>query len=239
MSIYDESAFPVSDEIASVHATQLRQLGEPGTWGTGTQRIAVAAQARQAGYAAGVLEQEPGSREPEEIDFPAAVRDFIRKLAVAPKDVVKSDYEEVRASGLSDEEYVEIVGIVSRATNVDIFARGIGVPLQPLPEPQPGQPSRERPPEAIPEHAWVPTIPNGAAGGEIGEELYQGKPKPYIIRGLSLVPDELRRHVTLEYAQYLPIPRILDMEYSHHTGLTRPQVEVVAGRVSSINECFF
>ena len=62
---------------------------------------------------------------------------------------------------------------------------------------------------------------------------------PFIIRALSLVPAETHAHVELEQVQYLPLDRFGDYEYQHHEGLTRPQVEVVAGRVSAINECFY
>jgi AhpD family alkylhydroperoxidase len=31
----------------------------------------------------------------------------------------------------------------------------------------------------------------------------------------------------------------MNFDYNHHEGLTRPQVEVVAGRVSAINDCFY
>ena len=123
--------------------------------------------------------------------------------------------------------------------NLDIFARGIGVDLRPLPAARPGAPSRERPAAAVKELAWVPTVPNPPAGGEAADELYGGKPKPYIVRALSLVPDELRRHLELEEVQYLPLQHIFVTDYRHHEGFSRAQVEVVAGRVSALNECFF
>ena len=43
----------------------------------------------------------------------------------------------------------------------------------------------------------------------------------------------------LEEVQYLPLRHILKPNYQHHEGLTRSQVEIVAGRISAINECFF
>jgi len=239
MPIYQDSKYPVSDPLAAVHASQLGQLGAPGTWGTGAQRIAIAQEARQAGFDAGVLEAPTDAGERSEARFPQAALDFVRKLAVSPKDISKDDYDAVRRGGLGDAEYVEIVGIVSRITSVDVFARGIGVPLRPLPEAQPGQPSRDRPEAAKQELAWVPTIPNPPEGGALADELYRGKPIPYIIRGMSLVPDEVRRHVELEEAQYLPLERIPQLDYEPDDGLTRAQIELVAGRVSAINECFF
>ena len=172
-------------------------------------------------------------------NFPDGVRRAIHTLAVAPKDFDETRYDDARRAGLSDEEFVEMVGIVSRVVDLDVFARGVGVALRPLPEPRPGQPSRQRPAEARKEHAFVPTLPNPPEGGAFADELYGGQPKPYIVRALSLVPDELRRHLELEEVQYLPLKNILDPKFRQHEGLDRAQVEVVAGRVSAINECFF
>ena len=159
--------------------------------------------------------------------LPDAARKMVRRLAVDPKDLDETSYREAREGGLTDEEYVEIVGLVSRVTDLDIFARGIGVDLRPLSA------------AAVRELAWVPTVPNPPEGGEAADELYGGKPKPYIVRALSLVPGELRRHLELEEVQYLPLHRIFVPDYRHHEGFSRAQVEVVAGRVSALNECFF
>ena len=237
MPAYSDSQYPVRDDLAEVHAAQLDQLAEPGAWGTGAQRLAVAAEARRAGRDAGRLELD--GAEPADDVLPEAARTLVRRLAVDPKDVDEACYEEARRGGLSDEEYVEIVGIVARIANLDIFARGVGVDPRPLPAARSGAPSRERPAAATRELAWVPTVPNPPDGGAAADELYGGRPKPYIVRALSLVPGELRRHLELEEVQYLPLDRIMVPDHQHHEGFSRAQAEVVAGRVSALNECFF
>ncbi|MBT5939780.1 MAG: hypothetical protein HOG95_07610 [Rhodospirillaceae bacterium] len=239
MSIYKDSEYQVRTDLADIHASQLDQLGAPGTWGTGQQRLAIAAEARKAGYDASVLEEPKESGAPIEVELPEVARNVVRHLAVSPKDFNEAAYNNARSGGLSDEEYVEIVGIVARISSLDVFARGIGVPLRPLPSPQPGEPSRDRPEAAIREEAWVPTIPNPPEGGEAAEEHFAGQPKPYIVRALSLVPEEMHRHVELEEIQYLPLRHIMEPDYQHHEGFTRAQVELVAGRVSALNECFY
>ena len=239
MGLYDDSSYPVRPDLDAVHENQIGRMGAPGSWGYGTQRLAVAIEARNAGYAAGVLEAAEDCEETAEVDLPKVARRVIGALAVAPKDISEDFYNQALDDGLSDAEYVEIVGVVARITDFDVFARGIGVPLRPLPPPEPGLPSRQRPAEAVPEQAWPPTVPSGPKGGETGKSLYGGKPKSYIVRGLSLVPDELRAHLELEEVQYLPLARIGEWDYQHHEGQTRAQVEVVAARISAINECFF
>ncbi|MBO22384.1 MAG: hypothetical protein CMM26_08460 [Rhodospirillaceae bacterium] len=238
MNLYEESDFPVRADLEAAHQTQFDRFSQPGTWGSGAQRVAVIAAARQACIDAGVLEapDNPGVGSNEEL--PKVVRDIIAKIAVSPKDIDLDFYNAAIGSGLSDAEYTEIVGLVSFICNLDVFARGIGVTPRPLPKPQPGEPSRTRPEEAVQEHAFVPTIPNPPEGGERAKAMY-GPFKPYIMRAMSLVPEEFADHIALERAQYLPLEKIMDFDFDHHDGLTRPQAEVIAGRVSALNDCFY
>ncbi len=239
MTLYADSQYPVREDLDAVHAEQLDQLADPGTWGTGAQRLAIAREVRQACYDTDIQEEPQDTGPLSTVALPEAVCATIRKLAVAPRDFVEESYEEARNGGLSDEEYVEIVGIVSRLTDMDVFARGIGVPLRPLPAAREGRPSRVRPGVAKKEMAWVPTVPNLPEGGEEAAEIYGEDYRPYIIRSLSLVPDEVRRHLALEEVQYLPMKNVFVKDYQHHEGFTRAQVELIAGRVSALNECFY
>ena len=238
MSIYADSTYPVREDVAVIHTHQFEQLGSPGTWGTAAQRIAIVSEAREASYETGVLEKpdDPGAM--PDIGLSAVVRRVVHRLAVSPKDLDQDFYDQAIQEGLSDVEYVELVGLIARFTCFDVFARGIGVPLRPLPAPQSGQPTRDRPSTAVLEKAWVPTIPAGPDGGDFGLALF-GPWQPYIMRGLSLVPDEYRAHHDLEEVQYMPSAHFMEFDYQHHEGLTRPQAEIVASRVSALNECFY
>ena len=239
MSLYADSKYPVRDEISEVHARQLKGLAAPGTWGTGAQRRAVAVEARKASYEAGLLEPPPDGPEEADVQVSEATRRIVHTIATSVPDLDRQFFDEALAAGLSNGEYVELVGVVSRIVDLDVFARGIGVVPRALPPAEPGAPTREHPETAVLEHAFVPTVPNGPNGGEIGAALYHGHPMPYIVRAMSLVPDELRAHVELEIAHYTRLDRLFDYEYQHHEGLTRPQAEVVAGRVSALNDCFY
>lgn len=238
MEFYSDSPYPVRDDIAAVHAQQINGWGAPGTWGTGAQRLSVATEARRACIEAGLLEA-PDEGMPARTGLPEIVRRIVAALAVRPQDIDQNFYIEALKTGLADAEYCEIVGLVARITNIDVFARGLGVSLRPLPDAEPGEPSRIRPAMAVQELAWVPTIPNPPEGGEEADELYGGHPMPYIMRAMSLVPSEYRMHIGLEMVQYLPLQHILDYGYQHHDGLSRAQAEIVAGRVSALNECFY
>lgn len=238
MTIYAESAYPVRKDLETIHAGQISALGDPGTWGTGAQRLAIVQEARAARYSAGVQEADEAPQIAD-AELPEAARRVARQLAVRPQDFDRKVYDAALTDGLSDAAYTEIVGLVSRISNFDVLARGLGIDMVPLPTAKTGAPTQVRPVEAVQEDAWVPTIPNGAAGGELGKDLYGGQMMPYIIRSLSLVPEELRAHLELEEIQYLPLERFMEFDYEHHPGFSRPQVEVVAARVSVFNECFY
>jgi len=238
MSFYDDSKYPVTEDISAIHAHQFGQLGSPGTWGTAALRVAIVNEARQAGYQAGVLEKPENPGAISDVKLSEVARRVVHRLAISPKDMDKAFYDQAIGEGLTDVEYVEILGLIARFTCFDVFARGIGVPLRPLPTPQSGAPSRARPETAFVEKAWVATIPNPPEGGELAKELF-GPWQPYIMRGLSLVPEEFKAHFELEEVQYMPSAHFLEFDYRHHEGLTRPQAEIVAGRISALNECFY
>jgi hypothetical protein len=238
MSFYSDSAYPIRDDIDQIHAIQFGKLKLPGTWGTGEQRLAIISEARQAAFHAGILEEPNDPGIIPEIELSPVTRRVVGRLAITPKDMDQEFYNQAIEEGLSDSQYVEIVGLVSRFMCFDIFARGIDIPLRPLPSPKSGPPSRKRPKEALIEKAWVPTIPNFPEGGEISKILF-GPWQPYIMRGLSLVPEEFTAHFDLEEIQYMPSAHFLEFDYQHHESLSRPQVEIVAARVSALNECFY
>lgn len=239
MSLYADSPYAVSEDLVAVHVRQLQSIALPGTWYSGAQRRTVGVEARNAGYAAGLLETPSGGPEQGDCELPQSVLRVVRTIAASVHELDKDFFDAAIADGINEAEYVEVVGLVSRLVDLDVFARGIGVSPRPLPPAATGEPNRERPDTALIEHAWVPTVPNGPEGGEIGGALYHGQPMPYIVRALSLVPDELRAHVELEIAHYTRLDKLFDYDYQHHEGLTRPQAELVAGRVSALNDCFY
>ena len=132
MSFYADSDYPVGAELDGAHAAQFANFARAGTWGTAAQRLAVISEARQAGIDAGLLEapDEPGAM--PDAELPQAVCDVIRTLAVDCPDFDQDTYQAARDAGLSDPEFTELVAIVSFVVNLDVFARGIGVPLRPL-----------------------------------------------------------------------------------------------------------
>ena len=82
------------------------------------------------------------------------------------------------------------LGVVVVGVNLDALHRGLGVPPEPLPEPQAGEPSRARPP-SVSGGAWVPWI---ALDSPEARALFSGLPRvPNVLRALSLVRARMRR----------------------------------------------
>lgn len=239
MSLYADSPYPIKEEIVALHNAELQSIAQTGMWLTGKERTATAQYARFARLEAKLQEGNGTAREPDSKLLSSTLRRVISKVATAPQSIDLGFFKESLASGIREEEYVEAIGIVSRVVNLDIFARGLGIPMRVLHEPSSGVPKLKRPASAIAEGAWVATVPSDTGKDTLGRELYGGGPQPFIYRALSLAPGEAKRVIVGGNAQYLPLDKFMDFNYSHHPALTRSQLEIVAGRVSVLNQCFY
>jgi hypothetical protein len=242
MNLYQDSELKIRDALHAAHADTLRSFASPGHWFSARERCGIVATARQARQEAGLQEHNPVDSAADANSLSAGVTRVAQQVAVSTNDLDRGFFEEAQAAGLSDAEYVEVVGIVSRAVNMDIFARGIGVPPRALPAPLEGEPSRMRPRTARHEGAWVPTIPGGLRGEEEAKQLYGSsdpQAAPFIYRALSLVPTEAAGLIKLGGAQYLGIGNFMDLGFTYEPTLSRPQYELVAARVSALNACFY
>lgn len=235
--LYHDSSYPVRADLDAAHRKLLDVFSRPGTWWSGAERAALVTEVRAARLEAGLQESAPI---PDDgiAELPHAEKRMVRRIAVAAKDLERSVFDDAMAHGLSEEAYVEAVGITTRTTNIDDFARGLGIESHALQPIENGEPSRERPIEAVGGEAWVPMVPDGEAGGAVGERLYGKDWSANILRALSLVPDEAAALIDLEDVEYCSVKTILDFGFSHDPGISRSQVELVAARISALNVCF-
>ena len=161
----------------------------------------------------------------------AGVHAGARRRAQGRRAVVRLPV--VRGDGLDDARYVEIVSVVSTVLGIDSFCDALGLAWLPLPEAQPGEPSKYRPAEARPDVGWVPMIPSGENGSNEAD-IFAATFVPNVFRAMSLVPDAVRnlRRLSAYYVQSVG-------DTSLRTSLDRPQIELIAARVSALNECFY
>jgi alkylhydroperoxidase family enzyme len=241
---FDYDGFRVREDIQAAHRDLWQHLRAPGTWWTGAQRVAIATEARRADdcdfCAARKAALSPAALQGQHQSssgLPLNVVDVIHRVRTDPARLSRAWFDTVIAGGLDVPAYVELIGVVTMLTGVDYFARSLGVAPFPLPEPHSGAPSRSLPASAKPGTAWVPMIaPEDAIGLEA--DLYpQGAMIPNIVRALSLVPAEVRVLQTLAAAHYLPVEQIPDP--TARRSLDRMQIELVAARVSALNQCFY
>lgn len=241
MALYMDSEFPVPELLDELHGNELTTLSSVGTWGTAAQRQAVANATRNARYAMGVQESPDGARDDATDDsLPAAGKRVAEAVAQGGTKIDDDFFQQTLADSVTEGAYVEIVSVAARVVNLDVFARGIGVPLRELPSNSDQQtPSFERPPEAVDEGFFAATIPNGPAGGATGESLYGNEFAGNILRTLSLVPAEARNVIRLVQTQYYDNSTFMDFSAQRHHALTRAQMEVVATKVSAHHQCFY
>ena len=240
MSLYADSEFPISAETDTLHRDELASFSKNGTWGTAAQRIAIVAEARKARSEVGIQESIGDEVLAENTTLPDAARRVAREVAVGGIGIDRAFCEQVQAEGVTEGAYVEIVGLVARLAHLDVFARGIGVPSRAFSEPEEDRtPSFARPSEAKQEGFFTASIPSAPEGGELAISLFGPEPAPNILRSLSLVPEEARRLNNVANEEYFSLETIFDMTFSSHEALSRPQIELVAARVSALNQCFY
>ena len=241
---YSRAAYPVGDDFTTSHDDYWQRLAAAGTWLTGAQRVAVAKEVRQS-QVCGFCGQRKEALSPYNIegmhqvvtDLSEVMIEVIHRITTDPQRLTKTWFDSVIESGLSEEEYVEILGVLGGVFQIDEFCRGIGIAPHALPEPQAGEPSGYRPAKAGPDGAWVSMLPkDGNVDAEA--DLWSGQ-AGNVVRALSLVPNETRSFQNLVKPHYLDPSTIWNVTRSPHGALSRIQIEVVAARVSAFNNCFY
>jgi hypothetical protein len=218
-------------------------IARPGTWLTGERRVAVAAEIRHA-LACAFCARLKEALSPDIAGthdglgkLSAPEIELVHRLVNDPGRLSESWAQSVLAKGLGEGEYVEIVGIVAMVMILDTFNRALGLPLQPLPAPVAGEPSRYRPSGAKKQAAWLPLVePQDAT--EADGPMYPSPRAGYIYRGLSLVPQSLRDYWSLANAHYLPGQVVYQFDKTIRA-ISRPQIEVLASRVSALHQCAY
>lgn len=247
-SLYAPSGYEVRADLEAAHRDTWARLAAAGTWWTGVERLAIAAETRRAWDCALCAERKAalspfaveGSHDAGDALEPALV-DVVHRLVTDPGRLTRSWCRGVIDAGLEEPRYVELVAVVVQTIALDVFPRALGMAPLPLPEPRAGEPRRERPAEARDEGAWVPLVPAGEPGGATARRLWGGRDMvPNIGRALSLVPEEALGLSAMSGPHYMTLEHVTDPGFEEPgRALDRRQTELVAARVSAINECFY
>lgn len=240
---YADSPDPIRDDLVAAHRRAWERLPRPGTWLDGAERVAVAAEVRAAlGCALCRARRDAlspyavtGEHDAASPLAPALI-DAIHRITTDAGRITRMLPDELAAAGIDDARYVEAIGIVTQVLSIDACHRALGLPLEPLPAPLPGVPTRRRPSGAADEGAFVPMVKASRLDPE-DRDLYGGRVTGNVIRALSLVPAEVRALRDLSAAQYLDETEMRRLGSSR--ALDRAQIELVAGRLSALRECFY
>jgi len=252
---YSESKPPIRPDLPEAYRTIWRQLSQPGNWFNAEDRLAIAREVRVAGRCALCAQRknalspvdaptekgEKGEKNAHdcESNLPGALVDAVHRITTDASRLSPSWLQQFYAAGYSDGHYVELLGIVVALISIDTFQQAMGFKVESLPAPQEGQPSQYRPPGAADSGAWVDTVsPENLTPPEA--DIYSGMPQTgNVLSAMSLVPGSVRMLVRLSNAQYLPAHAVPDPGNNGDRALSRSQIELLAGRVSSLNQCFY
>lgn len=235
---------PIRPALAAAVETAWERLAAPGTWWTGAERLAIAAEVRAA-EACALCRQRKDALSPYGVQgrhathglLPDSVVDAIHRVRTDASRITERWVRDVAVPAIGEERYVEIVSIVAIMTALDTFDEALGRPPRPLPAPVSGPATYRRPAGAKRNLAWVATL--------APEDVSADDPNPYplhgdknIHRALSLVPQEVVNFFDLDVELYLKDHEIRDFA-TEYRAITHAQIELIAARASALNRCFY
>jgi len=243
---YDASDISIRDDLAESYRQVWATVGRPGNWWSAHDRVAIAQESRNArtcalctGRKSALSPYGDDGHHDSTTNLPGAAIDAVHRVTTDPARIKRDWIRDLSASGVSDAHYVELLGVVVAVISIDAFNRAMGLALEPLPEAADGAPDQYRPPGAKDQGAFVDMV--APADLTVTEaDLYGGNPQTgNVLAAMSLVPDSVRMLTTLSGTQYLTMHEVPNPTTNGGRALTRSQIELTAGRVSSLSDCFY
>lgn len=204
-------------------------LAGPGDWLTGAQRLDVWREARDA--ASNPLDAErKQALSPNSVagghgstaELGSAAVEVVHRVASDPGRLTRSWADEQMAT-LGAPLYTELVGVAAITATLDMFDTALSGQVQPLPEPVDGEPARQVPSDVGDVGAWVPQT--------------LGPTRANVSRTLSGVPQTNAVWRPLVDSHYSRGREFAELAWDR--ALSRPQTELVAARITALNECFY
>ncbi len=231
--LFENCSYPVRQATIEAYAEVWERLGESGPFWSGHDRMAIIREARQS-LVCDLCQRRLNALSPNAVDgdhdsvtdLPPVAIDVIHRIRSDPARMSKSVFDNALANGMTDNEYVELIGIVATSVVIDTLHQGLGLDV---PETLPGSeapPTGQEPPDLVDDGAWVRLAPRDGELNEVGIPRQAN-----IIRAMGLVPAAIALFFTVMrqayYISNLPI------------SISRSQAEFIAARVSALNQCFY
>ena len=231
--LYQDQPLPIRESIATSHAEGIAGFARAGSRYSGFERNAILKEARFSEECALCARRKVALSPYAEQgvhdslgELPDVVVEVIHRIRTDSGRLTQTWFNSVVGDNLSREAYVEIVGAVATSIILDSFALALGCdPLEPN-EVRQGEPDRVTNKNVFDGGAWVPLL-------DAEQEMTEtGLPSsPNIFRAMGLVPSAIGHFFGVMRAHYA----LADLDFD----IDRSQTELIASRVSSLNECFY
>jgi hypothetical protein len=231
---------PIRQDLLNAIDRAWRHLSGPGTWWTGAQRLRMVAEARNAAQCP-LCRRRKAALSPYTVpgvhsslgELDEVVVDVIHRVSTDAGRLTQKWVQDCFEKGITDAEYVEIVGLVAMITALDTFAHAMGDPPRPLTQALPDEPTRRRPNGAKKSIGWVPTVaPQDLQPGDV--DPYRRYGSVHIQQALSLVPNSVIGFFDLDIVLYLQQNAIRDFSTEYraisHAQLEFPLPSVLPGQ---------
>ncbi len=233
--MYGQQSLPIREEVETCHQAGMNIFIETGTWLKANERFAVLQEVRNAASCKLCAERKqalsPYAVEGEHDslgELPENFVEVIHRIKTDSGRLTKRWFDTVISEGLSEETYIELVGLVATSVILDTYATGIGDELKAAEKSkiEDREPIRKKNPGVVEDGAWVPLL-DVPPGGDVA-----GLPAaPNIARAMGLVPLAIEQFFGVMRCHY----NLTDLSFD----IDRTQVELIAARVSSYNDCFY
>ena len=210
----------VRQDIVDAHRQTWQAIARAGSFWSDGNRIEIAKQARVARAQRGELSF---NRSYPDSTLSSEALEAVRKIAADAGKIDRS-WASKQVAALGEGSYAEMVSIVASVTAIDAFSEALGRPNEPLPSAAGGSCSQDKSKSTADIGGYLPMV-----------DPWEG---PNVSRALSLVPTANQLFMTSVSSMYGGNGGgFNDMVWDGP--LSRPQAELLAARVSSINECFY
>src|SRR5437764_13822995 len=143
---YEAAPLAIRADLAAAHRRARDHLARPGAWWDSRQRVALIAETRHA-LQCGLGRERKAALSPAAVagmhdslgELPEAAVEAVHRIRTDPGRLTRSWFDNVIRSGLSPEQYVEIVSVVAHTVALDTFARGVGIRNWPFRIPRAGR----------------------------------------------------------------------------------------------------
>jgi hypothetical protein len=175
--VLKSSPFIIRDDLNSALGIAWSEVAQIGSWLNGEQRLAIAGEARQA-WGCKLCKKRKEALSPYGIEgehdhlglLPISWVEAVHRIVAGSGRITESWYDSMIASGIVEDEFIEILSLTTIVTCVDTFTRGIGLAELPLPKTaEAGTPARKRPGGVKIGRGWAPTVAPEDAGLELGD----------------------------------------------------------------------